>query len=66
MRLETFLDRLHARAVTNRWLVLFTAGTRALLGLAFLPSGFTKVRFSVAACDVAAFRATTIKPTVPA
>jgi hypothetical protein len=43
MRLETFLDRLHARAVTNRWLVLFTAGTRALLGLAFLPSGFTKV-----------------------
>jgi hypothetical protein len=43
MRLESFLDRLHARAVTSRWLVLFTAGTRALLALAFLPSGLTKV-----------------------
>jgi hypothetical protein len=43
MRVEMFLDRLHARAVTSRWLVLFTAGTRALLALAFLPSGFVKL-----------------------
>src|SRR5687768_3228210 len=43
MRLETFLDRLHAWAVRSRWLVLLTAGTRVLLVLAFLPSGFVKV-----------------------
>jgi hypothetical protein len=37
------LDRLHARLVSSRLLVVFTAITRVLLALAFLPSGLTKV-----------------------
>lgn len=36
-------DRLHARVVRSRPLVLFTAVTRVLLALAFLPSGLVKV-----------------------
>jgi hypothetical protein len=36
------LDRLHARIVTSRVLVVFTAVTRVLLALAFLPSGLVK------------------------
>jgi uncharacterized membrane protein YphA (DoxX/SURF4 family) len=38
------LDRLHAWAVRKPLLVLFTAVTRVLLALAFLPSGLVKVR----------------------
>ena len=37
------LDRLHARVVRVRWLQYFTAFTRVLLAVSFLPSGFTKV-----------------------
>jgi hypothetical protein len=37
------LDRLHARVVRSRLLVLFTAVTRVLLALAFLPSGLVKL-----------------------
>jgi hypothetical protein len=41
MRIEA-IDRLHARVVSSRLLVVFTAVTRVLLALAFLPSGLTK------------------------
>jgi hypothetical protein len=37
------VDRLHARVVSTRPLVLFTAVTRVLLALAFVPSGLVKV-----------------------
>jgi uncharacterized membrane protein YphA (DoxX/SURF4 family) len=37
------LDRLHARVVRVRWLQYFTAFTRVLLAISFLPSGMTKV-----------------------
>jgi hypothetical protein len=36
------LDRLHARVVRSRLLVVFTAVTRVLLALAFMPSGLVK------------------------
>ena len=36
------IDRLHARVVGSRLLVVFTAVTRVLLALAFLPSGLVK------------------------
>ena len=36
------VDRLHARIVRSRPLVVFTCVTRVLLALAFLPSGLTK------------------------
>jgi hypothetical protein len=36
------LDRLHARIINSRILVVFTAVTRVLLALAFLPSGLVK------------------------
>jgi len=36
------LDRLHARIVRSRFLVVFTSVTRVLLALAFLPSGLVK------------------------
>src|SRR4051812_10883260 len=39
----TALDRLHARVVRVRWLQYFTAFTRVLLAISFLPSGITKV-----------------------
>jgi hypothetical protein len=37
------LDRLHAQVVGSRFLVVFTAVTRVLLALAFLPSGLVKI-----------------------
>jgi uncharacterized membrane protein YphA (DoxX/SURF4 family) len=37
------LDRLHARVVRVHWLQYFTAFTRVLLAISFLPSGMTKV-----------------------
>lgn len=37
------LDRLHARVVRVRWLQYFTAFTRVLLAVSFLPSGMTKI-----------------------
>jgi hypothetical protein len=40
---ELSLDRLHTRIVSSRVLVVFTAVTRVLLALAFLPSGLVKV-----------------------
>ncbi|HEU4584137.1 MAG TPA: hypothetical protein VFR95_00230 [Gemmatimonadaceae bacterium] len=43
MRLETALDRLHARVVDTWWLHLFTAVTRALLVVGFVEPGLTKV-----------------------
>lgn len=43
MTLGGGIDRLHARAVRSRALVLFTAVTRVLLALAFLPSGLVKL-----------------------
>jgi hypothetical protein len=36
------VDRLHARLVRSRFLVVFTTVTRVLLALAFLPSGLVK------------------------
>ena len=38
------VDRLHARAIVSPALVIFTALTRVMLALAFLPSGLVKVR----------------------
>ena len=49
--LPTAVDRWHAQAVRSRWLLVFTAVTRVLLALAFIPSGLTKVaghRFTIA------------------
>lgn len=43
MFLESVLDHIHKRAIANRWLRLLTTLIRALLALAFLPSGLTKV-----------------------
>src|SRR4030095_17042846 len=43
VRLACGIDRLHARAVRSRALVLCTAVTRVLLALAFLPSGLVKL-----------------------
>lgn len=37
------VDRLHARVVRSRLLVVFTAVTRVLLALAFMPSGLVKL-----------------------
>ena len=37
------LDRLHARLVRSRWLQRFTAFTRVLLAVGFLPPGLKKV-----------------------
>lgn len=41
---STALDRLHARVVRSRLLVVWTALVRVLLALAFLQSGLVKVR----------------------
>jgi hypothetical protein len=43
MSLETSLDALHRRVISNIWLQLFTAIVRVLLGLAFIPPGLTKL-----------------------
>lgn len=40
---EHGLDRLHSNAVSSRWLGLFTSTVRALVALAFLPSGYIKL-----------------------
>jgi len=56
MELEAVLDRLHARVVASAWLQVFTALTRALLALAFVPSGLVKV---------AGHRFTTLSPETP-
>ena len=48
------LDRAHARARGERFLRIFTAVTRILLALGFIPSGITKVlgnRFTVLGID---------------
>ena len=43
MTLGDGIDRLHARVVRSRALVLFTGVTRVLLALAFVPSGLVKL-----------------------
>ncbi|MSR06616.1 MAG: hypothetical protein EXR93_06065 [Gemmatimonadetes bacterium] len=43
MSLSASLERLHARVVRNPLLQVFTATTRGLLAMAFVPSGLTKV-----------------------
>lgn len=43
MRLESALDRLHARTVRNPWLRLFSAMVRGLLAAGFIQPGMTKV-----------------------
>ena len=43
MSLELKLDSLHSRATSNPWLQFFTAVTRVLLALAFIPYGLTKI-----------------------
>jgi hypothetical protein len=40
----TAIDRLHARVTRSPLLVIFTALTRVMLALAFLPSGLVKRR----------------------
>ena len=48
------LERLHARARASLWLLRFTWLTRILLGVAFLPSGMTKLlgnRFTLLGTD---------------
>lgn len=42
MRFESALDRIHARAVENLWLRLFTAMTRGLLAVGFIHAGLRK------------------------
>jgi len=42
MRFLSFLDRLHLRIRSNRWLQLFTAITRLLLAIGFILPGLTK------------------------
>ncbi len=41
-RMEAALDRVHARVVEHRWIRLFTATTRGLLGLGFIYAGLRK------------------------
>ena len=43
MNLENTLDRIHSRAVKNIWLQLFTAFTRILLAVEFIPPGIVKI-----------------------
>jgi hypothetical protein len=43
MSLVTSLDTFHQRVISNVWLQLFTAIVRVVLGLAFIPPGFTKL-----------------------
>jgi hypothetical protein len=43
VQLEAAFDRLHARVARSPWLQRFTAFTRVLLALGFLPSGLIKV-----------------------
>lgn len=42
MRLESALDHIHARAVENLWLRLFTAMNRGLLAIGFIHAGLRK------------------------
>ena len=43
MAIETTLDRIHNAAVKNRWLQIFTAFTRGLLAVGFIPPGLKKI-----------------------
>lgn len=43
MSLEKTLDRMHAAAVRNRFLQIFTAFTRGILAVGFFPPGLKKV-----------------------
>lgn len=43
MNLENTLDRLHALAIKNTWLQLFTVFTRIILAVGFIPPSIKKV-----------------------
>jgi hypothetical protein len=43
MTLEKTLDKLHAAVTRNKWLQLFTAFTRLLLGVGFIPPSVKKI-----------------------
>lgn len=43
MRFENSLDSIHSRIRQNTWLQVFTAFTRLLLGIAFIPPGIVKI-----------------------
>lgn len=44
MSFELRLDSLHGRVIANPWLQFFTAVTRVLLAMAFVPSGLVKIQ----------------------
>jgi uncharacterized membrane protein YphA (DoxX/SURF4 family) len=43
MKLEATLDKLHEKATANRWLQIFTAFTRVLLAVGFIPASIPKI-----------------------
>lgn len=43
MTLEKILDKIHARVTTNAWLQIFTAFTRVLLAIGFIPPSIKKI-----------------------
>ena len=43
MNIENTLDRIHEKLTGNRWLQLFTAFTRCLLGIGFIPPSIPKI-----------------------
>lgn len=43
MKLETFLDKMHERAISSRFLQLFTVFVRVLLAVGFIPPSIPKI-----------------------
>ncbi|MCI0487822.1 MAG: hypothetical protein L0229_14615 [Blastocatellia bacterium] len=54
MSIDAFLQRIHSRVKSDKWLRRFTVFTRILLAIGFLPSGLTKSlgnRFTILGID---------------